>query len=85
MGKNIYTIPSEDRAYLYYEVKSPSGEILVSFYTNRAHEGKFYYDEENGTYKQTMGTCDFDMPLNRDSARAKLYRMAKEAESEEEC
>ena len=80
MAKYKYIIPNEDAdsAYLYYEVSDDdSGEAIISFYTNRAREGRFYYTAD-GTYRQTAGTCDFSMPREKAAARAKLRRMADE-------
>ena len=80
MAKYKYIIPNEgeDSAYLYYEVSDDdSGEVIISFYTNRTREGRFYFTAD-GTYRQTAGTCDFSMPREKAAARAKLRRMADE-------
>jgi hypothetical protein len=80
MAKYKYIIPNEDEdsAYLLYEVRdAATDKTIISFYTNRAREGRFYYTTD-GTYRQTAGTCDFSMPREKAAARAKLRRMADE-------
>lgn len=77
-GLDYCEMDKEDRPYYCnFVVKdAKTGEKIVDFYTSRYLDGQFVKCAD-GTYRQTLGTCQFSMPRKKSAARARLRKMAE--------
>lgn len=73
-GLENLSLPQDERIgndFIYFAVEDDKYNAY-EFYTNRALEGEFYYDEDDGNYHQTVGTCDFNMRVSEEKAKQLL-------------
>ena len=80
-GLEFITMHRDERPYYcrfaVYDAKT--GEKIVEFYTNKDLEGMFI-QRKDGTYKQTMGTCQYSLAgLGEKSVYHRLRNAANKA------
>lgn len=76
VGLDQVELPVENRiGFLHFAVLYGDKEV-VSFYTNRYLQGYFIFDNAKQNFVQIIGTCDFNMNMNKSSARRRLRKIA---------